>query len=256
MKDVLRVQSIIASLLYSPFLALILINLTPPSYHFELSDFFREAFLGFIILSLVYLLFLGILRITIERFAPYFIAIFIFSYALFTLGLLYIGGYQAPNLKGTIANFYVIPNLFLLYTLWGISTFTVFLMFFMKINNKILVSLLLFTIGISSGFVLLKEIYYRYQLEIFFGNYREGGIAFSSTYSEDKPPYVFHLADRRFKRFPKNDFTKTETPSPGSNFMVYAYSYDRDDLSKIFVLNKKIGKTILLAAGENPIWIK
>lgn len=251
-----RIAIIIALLIYIPFFSLILFNLLPVPYPYDLPSFFREAVIAFTILTFAYLIFTATIIIVRQRFMPYIVFIFISSYCLFVFGLLYIGVYQAPDFRGTLANFSTIPSPFLLMLFYGISFFSVSLMFLMKINNNILVSLLLFTIGISSGFVLLKEIHYRYQLENFFGNHREGGIAFSSTYSEDKPPYVFRLADRWFERFPKNDFAKTETPSPGSNFVVYAYSYDRDDLSKIFVLNKKIGKTILLAAGENPIWIK
>lgn len=265
MNKTLRIAFIVALLIYVPFFALVLLNLIPPSFPYELSSFFREAVIGLTILSSVYLLFLAIIKTTTERFVPHIVFIFIFSYCLFVLGLVYIGVYQAPDLGGALANFSVIPSPFLLQTLYAISISTITLMFLMKINIKTLALILFFAMGISSGLILAKELHFRYKLEQFFGDYREGGIVFSSSYSTNNKPYIFYLSDRKFKRFSAGDFAQmlnklegwsTETLSPDSNFMAYEDSYDRDDLLKIFLVNKNNRKTILLAAGENPIWMK
>ena len=43
--------------------------------------------------------------------------------------------------------------------------------------------------------------------------------------------------------------------SPDSHFIAYDYAYDKDDLSKVFVVKVETGETILLAAGSSPLWI-
>ncbi|MEK7376344.1 MAG: hypothetical protein AABZ57_04155 [Candidatus Margulisiibacteriota bacterium] len=43
--------------------------------------------------------------------------------------------------------------------------------------------------------------------------------------------------------------------SSDSRFIAYDYAYDKDDLSKVFVVKVETGETILLAAGISPLWI-
>jgi hypothetical protein len=44
--------------------------------------------------------------------------------------------------------------------------------------------------------------------------------------------------------------------SPNEQFIAYDYYWDKDDIHKMFVTNIRTGKTIVLAAGSDPIWVK
>lgn len=44
--------------------------------------------------------------------------------------------------------------------------------------------------------------------------------------------------------------------SSDSRFIAYEYDYDQDDLPKIFVSEIETGKTLLLAAGNSPLWLE
>lgn len=265
MVDILRIKIIIALLIYLPFFSLIVVNLLPPSATFEILSFWQQAIAGLIFLSLIYLLFLGALKRISEKFLSFYLAYFIFFYTFIMFVFVYIGLYQSPDLAGTLANLSVVPNSFLLSVLWGISVFTVFSLLAMKVDKKTLGTIFCVIIALSSGLVLAKDLYLRYKTKSFFGNYRKGELFFTSTFNIDRHQYVFRLADMKFKKVPKERYSQisdglpnwpAETFSPDSRFKAYEYAYDRDDLSKIFIVNVKTGETLLLSQGESPMWVR
>lgn len=260
-----RVKLGVFLLLFLPFFGIFIVNLLYASYLLESYTTVRQIWTELLVLSLVFFLFLIICKYLPKKFTPFSTAIFVFSYLLYLFGFAYVAVYQAPDLSGTLANLSVIPGPFLCCALWVMAILMAILMFFMGIDRKAVSFSFCILVMMILSFVAGKELVNRYKLAKFFGDCKEGKIIFISPYKTKKQPYVFHLAERKFEKFPKKQFEQisrrlpkwsVEAFSPDSNFKVYEYAYDRDDLSKIFVTNPKTGKTILLAAGENPIWIK
>lgn len=257
-----RIQFIVASLLFLPVLFITIINLICCPYLFENFRFPSEIVVFLLFLSLIFCFFLFMLKILSEGYRPFFVAFFVFAYLVFFEVLLFLATYQAPNIEGTLLNLCAIPISNLFKALWGASLFTVVVLFIMGIEkNKIFRSysvLFLFSSLCPMG----QEIWHKNQINEFFGNYKEGKILFMSEHSFASgcftDPVAFVLAKKEFTKYhpgkiPRN---KVADRSPNSEFMVYESAYDRDDLAKICVANKKTGKIIILAAGQSPIWVK
>lgn len=189
-----RIKLGILILLFSPLLFILTMNILFSPDIFEMPNTLQNVALALLYLSSIFILFLAFLRIIPEKFMPYFVASFIFSYCLFISWLVFIAAYQAPNLQGALANFSIIPSIFLLCALWAISVFTTVFIAYLKFDGKILAWVFISTFVFSSGFVAAKELHFRFNLENFFCNYREGEIIFAS---DAKNNLIFHIADRK-----------------------------------------------------------
>lgn len=261
----LRIILIVLLLIYAPLFVVMFFNLVPPFTTFDVASFLNTAVITALILFIIFSLFLIILQAMPEKFRLVYTALFVFLYMVFVLAFFCVISNEAPDLAGVIANLSVTPTLFLLCALWIICIITGALMFLLRVDKKTSACICCGVVILSSGFVTAKELHFRYKTADFFDGYREGRIVFATSYTIDQKPYVFCLADLKFKRFSENEFERirnkprcltTKTFSPDSNFMVYEYAYDKEDLSKIFVTNLKTGQTILLAAGEDPVWVE
>jgi|GEM_PF-4945291 hypothetical protein len=89
-------------------------------------------------------------------------------------------------------------------------------------------------------------------------NYSSSNLSPDGRYSigYDDQKSKFLVIDQKTKQpiFVLRHWASNIQWSPDSRFIVYDYAYDRDDLSKIFVVNIDAKKTILLAAGGCPVW--
>jgi len=251
-----RIQSIVLGLIFSPLIITVIANLVFSSSVFELASFIDWIIVASFILSSVYLVFFALFKILPHKFRTYFVFVYIFSYMLFIWNLIFVALYRAPGVIGFLANFSVVPTLFLLKSLWLISLVAVVLMFFMKIEKKTLLLVFCTAIVLTSSLVLAKELYFRKKISDFFGNQKIGQIAFSSAYGGDESS-VFCLSDRKFVGISKDEFQQIKkAPIPNNlTFEAYEDSYDRDDLSKIYIKNHQTGAILLLTAGCDPVWI-
>ena len=169
----------------------------------------------------------------------------------------FFGTYQAPNLTANLINLFAMPSAFLFGALCGAVILTTFMMFFIRFRFKEIgwgfIGLILISFIIPAG----RELIYQRQIDIFFGDHRQGKILFASErfFSSDcrKKWASFDLSDRRFHAC-YGDKDMQEGDLQNSDFLLSEYSYDKDDLSKVYVTNKKTGKILLLAAGESPVW--
>ncbi|KAF0132682.1 MAG: hypothetical protein FD145_1594 [Candidatus Saganbacteria bacterium] len=258
-----KAKMIMAVPIYLPFLILILGSLIFDPLSRDKAFFFRGIGWAFFLLSIFYLAFLILLKFMHEKITAYYIAVFLFILFVFQAGVFFNAIYTAPNFSGLIQNIYLIP--FAVLTIFfGIIIFLILLtLFFMGIDNKKLIWVFLGMIIFSHSIIFGKELYHRHIMGRFFGDYKDGGIVFNETFTINNRQYLFSLLDRKFKDITNANFEKkvNMTPQKRENnafqeFIASEYAYDRDDLSKIFITNRKTGETILLASGENPVWVE
>ena len=124
-----------------------------------------------------------------------------------------------------------------------------------KNYRNVLLPIFLFFIAFSFVIVGAKEIWHKYQLNNFFGNYKEGEIIFNSNenmFSGEINIKSFSLVDKKLKQYTekrykqelekKQKFIKNikENFSPNNQ---YSIGYDRNSFV-YYVIDKKINKSI------------
>lgn len=261
----LKVRLGIFLLIFLPFAGILTINLLLSPYLFEGSAVVDKIWPAFLILVFIYSAFLLIYKIIPEKYSAFYVAAFVYIYILSMLLITHIGLYQAPNMMGNLENLLVLPGSFLLFALWAIGALTSLFLLFVHAGKKMTILFFCCTIVLSSGVITSKELHFRNKVKRFFGDNRKGEIIFISTYKADKEMYSFSLRDLKMEKLPIKQYAQyldksqswpSRAFSPDSKYKVYEYSYDRDDLSKIYVEKVKTGERILLAQGEIPVWLK
>lgn len=199
-------------------------------------------------------------------------AVLIFFFLIAGAIFVFNGLYQAPDTEGFVLNLLAVSTRDLLFTLLILSGLTVILLLPWKRYREQWLYIFVFLIISSLAFAAGKWLWRKHQIAEFFGDYRQGKIIFAGASDGLGDEFYniksFSLFDRKFRKEPKAQFEqelKKERRmffadsvkwSPNSEFFIYDYVYDRDDLPKIFVANAKTGATILLTAGISPFWVR